>query len=352
MQEEPEPTVRDWLPRTAGLLLGTLLIATAFIGAYVGALHEPTPRDVPVGVASSDQRARTLLTAVRDRTDMIKIIAYDDQAAADDGLLSREVYAVLATDPAGGLRLTTASAAAPAAVDVVDRVLGEAARQARLPLRVGDQVPVEDSDPRGVVPFYLAVGYVLGGYLAATALGLRTGTAPRTVRWAALRTAALAAYAMILGVAGAVVVGPVVGVWDHDLPVVAATGALTVFAAAMVAAAIQAWLGLLGTGLVIVLLVVLGNPGSGGIYAPEFLPTVLRGMHRWNAAGLCTDLIKSVVYFDRRGAGWPLAGLTVWTLLGALGVLTATIFHARRRARRGTARPDSSPTSANAHSGG
>jgi F0F1-type ATP synthase assembly protein I len=230
---------------------------------------------------------------------------------------------------------------------VVTRTLAEAARQAQLPLQVGDEVPVDASDPHGVVPFYLAVGYVVGGYLTATALGLRTGAAPRRLRWAGLRTAALAAYAIALGVVGAVVVGPVLGIWDHDLVGVAAVGALTVFAAATVAAAIQAWLGPLGTGIVILLLVVIGNPGSGGIYAPEFLPTWLRGMHRWNATGLATDLIKSVVYFDRRPAVWPTAGLIVWTLLGVAGVLTATIFHTRRRARRAAHRPVGPPTSGN-----
>jgi hypothetical protein len=100
----------------------------------------------------------------------------------------------------------------------------------------------------------------------------------------------------------------------------------------MAAAAVQGWLGLLGTGLVILLLVVLGNPGSGGIYAPEFLPTWLRGMHRWNVPGLATDLLKSVVYFDRRSTGWPASGLALWCVLGAVGLLTASLVRGRRAA--------------------
>ncbi|MEU4778870.1 hypothetical protein [Micromonospora sp. NPDC023633] len=329
--------IRDRLPRTAALLLGTLVLATAFITAYVGALHRPTPRDVPVGVVRGDQKAEALLAAVRNQTDTLEAVGYDDPEAADDGLHTREVYAVLATTAEGGLVLTTASAAAPAATDVVVQVLGTAARQAEMPLRVTDDVPVAPTDPRGLVPFYLAVGYVLGGYLAATVLGLGNGTAPRSLRRAGLRIAALAAYSLVLGAIGAVVVGPVLDVWDHDLVGVAASGALAVLAAAMIASAVQGWLGLFGTGLVILLLVVLGNPGSGGIYAPEFLPTWLRGMHRWNVPGLATDLLESVVYFDRRSTGWPLAGLTIWAALGVAGVLSATPFQARRRAGRRTA---------------
>ncbi|MFG3578412.1 ABC-2 transporter permease [Micromonospora chersina] len=334
--------VRDWLPRTATLLLGTLALATAFIAAYVGALHQPTPRDVPVGVVLGDQRAQAVMAAVRQRTNKIEPIEYDDPSAADDGLTSRKVYGVLTSGPDNGLRLTVASASAPAAAELVTQVLGKAAQQANLPIQVTDEVPVESTDPRGLVPFYLAVGYVLGGYLASTALGLRTGTAPVSLPRAGLRVAALAVYSVVLGIVGATVVGPVLDVWHHDIPAVAAVGALAVFAAAMVASAVQAWLGLLGTGIVILLLVVLGNPGSGGIYAPEFLPAWLRGMHRWNVPGLATDLIKSAVYFDRRSTGWALSGLTLWTLLGILGLVTATVFRAHRRAARARARPDAS----------
>jgi hypothetical protein len=333
-EAQQDRPVRDWLPGTAALLLGTLALATAFIAAYVGALHQPRPHDVPVGVVLGDQRAQAVLTAVRQRTDKIEPIEYDDPAAADDALTGREVYGVLTSGPDNGLRLTVASASAPAAAELVTQVLGQAAQQANLPIQVTDEVPVESTDPRGLVPFYLAVGYVLGGYLASTALGLRVGTAPVSLPRAGLRIAALAVYSVVLGIVGAAVVGPLLDVWHHDIPAVAAVGALVVFAAAMVASAVQAWLGLLGTGLVILLLVVLGNPGSGGIYAPEFLPAWLRGMHRWNVPGLATDLIKSAVYFDRRSVGWALSGLTLWTLLGLLGLVTATIFRTHRRAVR------------------
>ncbi|SCG50927.1 hypothetical protein [Micromonospora humi] len=334
MDDEPELRTRDWLPRTAALVLGTLALASAFIAAYVGALHKPDPKDVPVAVVTSDQPAETVMSAVRARTDTIKPVGYDSRARAVDGLNDRSVYAVLGSTPGGGLTLTTASAGAPAATELVTAVFTEAARQAGVPLQVTDEVPVSDGDPRGLVPFYLAVGVVLGGYLASTALGISLGTSPRGLRQAGLRTATLAVHSILLGLIGAVLVGPVLDVFPHDVGTIAVVGALAAFAAGMVAAAVQAWLGLLGTGIVILLLVVLGNPGSGGIYAPEFLPAFLRGMHRWNVPGLATDLLKSAIYFDWRGGGWALTGLLVWVVVGLVGLLTATLFRARRRAAR------------------
>ncbi|MDG4802894.1 hypothetical protein [Micromonospora sp. WMMD980] len=333
MDDEPELRTRDWLPRTAALVLGTLALASAFIAAYVGALHKPDPKDVPVAVVTSDQQAQAVMSAVRARTDTIKPVGYDSRARAVDGLNDRSVYAVLSST-SGGLTLTTASAGAPAATELVTDVLTQAARQAGVPLQVTDEVPVSGGDPRGLVPFYLAVGVVLGGYLASTALGISLGTSPRGLRRAGLRIATLAVHSILLGIIGAVLVGPVLDVFPHDVGTIAVVGALAAFAAGMVATAVQAWLGLLGTGIVILLLVVLGNPGSGGIYAPEFLPAFLRGMHRWNVPGLTTDLLKSAIYFDWRGSGWSLVGLLVWVAAGLVGLLTATLFRARRRAAR------------------
>ncbi|MEU8327211.1 hypothetical protein [Micromonospora sp. NPDC048839] len=346
MDEIPQGRARDWAPRSIGLLLGTLALATAFIAAYVGALHQPTPRDLPVGVALGDQRAQATLDAVRGQTNIIKPIRYDDARAAEDGLLSRAVYAVLSTGPDNGLLLTVASASGPSATSAIREVLTTAATRTGTPLQIVDRVPVTSSDPRGVVPFYLNVGFVLGGYLASTVLGLSVGTTPRTARRAGLRIAALAVYSVLLGIAGAVVVGPVLDIWHHDVPTIAAIGALAVFAAALIASAIQGWLGVAGTALVILLLVVLGNPGSGGIYAPEFLPGLLRGMHRWNIPGLANDLTKAAVYFDWRSAGWPAIALTLWAVLGALGLVSASLVRGRRAATAGSGSPRPGPGSA------
>ncbi|MFD0820228.1 hypothetical protein ACFQ0D_18390, partial [Micromonospora zhanjiangensis] len=188
--------------RGAALLFGTLVLATAFIAAYAGALHKPTPRDVPVGVVRDDRAARELTDTVVTRTDQITTFQYADRAAADAALTDRAVYAVLTSNPPDGtpgFTLTTASAAGPIAADLVDQVIGTAAQRAQLPLTVTDRVPVSPDDPRGLVPFYLAIGLVLGGYLGSAVLGISIGTTPATTRRAGLRVAAFAGYAALLG---------------------------------------------------------------------------------------------------------------------------------------------------------
>ncbi|MEU7619139.1 hypothetical protein AB0M91_24525 [Micromonospora rifamycinica] len=61
-------------------------------------------------------------------------------------------------------------------------------------------------------------------------------------------------------------------------------------------------------------------------------------MHRWNVPGLATDLLKSVVYVDRRSTRWPVAGLLLWAVLGVSGLLTAALFRGRRAGSAGATR--------------
>ena len=305
------------------LLIGTLALAVAFIAAYAGGLHDPRPRDLPVGVVRDDAAADRLLTQVRERTTNLKAVEYDDARAAGDALRRRKIYAILATSQAPGLSLTTASGAGPAATEVIEETLNLAASATGTSLAVADVVPVSEEDPRGLVPFYLVVGLVFGGYLASTALGIGIGTVPPDLDDAAGRVGLLALFSALLGAAGAVIVGPILDVWTDHLLGIGIAGALITFATALVTSAVQGWLGLLGTGLVLLVFVVLGNPGSGGIYAPEFLPGFFAGIHRWDIPGLGVSLIKGVGYFDREATGWPVTALVLWALVGLGGFLAA-----------------------------
>jgi hypothetical protein len=326
---------RAWLARTGSALLGALALSAALIAAFVGALHQPTPRDVPVGIVRGDAAVETLMAAIQRQTNSLEAVRYADRDAAANALDRRDVYAVLAANDlpeSVGLALTTAGASSPATRDVVEATIGDAASSAEVPLAVTDAVPVSPEDPRGVTPFYLVLGLILGGVLAASALGVALGTVPRDLDRAALRIGALPVFSLLLGLAGALLVGPAFDIWTDSFLGLTIAGALIAFAAAMVTKAVQGWLGLLGTGLVILLLIVLGLPGSGGLVPPEFLPTFFRGMHRWNPPGLGVDLVKSVGYFDRKAAGWPVTALTLWALAGVLLLLGATAALGRRTA--------------------
>jgi hypothetical protein len=190
--------------------------------------------------------------------------------------------------------------------------------------------PIEYADPQAALEaLERRAGYAVVG---STDAGGGTGLT-LTAASASSPTAVDFVVQTLTGIGGALVTGPILGIFTEHRPGLAIAGSLIVFASALVAAFVQGWLGLLGTGLVIFLLVVLGHPGSGGSYAPEFLPSIFRSMHRWNVPGLGVDLVTSVVYFDRKAAGWPVTALTLWALLGVGGLLGATAALGRRAHR-------------------
>jgi hypothetical protein len=327
----PPRSSKSRLVRAGALLLGVLLIGTAFIASYVGALHEPQPRDIPVGVVSADTNARALLGQLGQRSNRLRTTVFATAQDADRALADRRVYAVLATDPAShGLRLTVSSGAAPGIADLVTQTVGAATSAAHLPLAVRDAHPTSASDPRGLTPFYLVVGWLLGGYLAATALAVVLGTVPRGPVPLGARLAAFAAFAVLSGLAGALLTGPGYGIWPAHLAALWLTGSLVVFAAAAVTAALESWIGLLGTGIAMLLFFVLGNPGSGGVYPPELMPAFFRGMHDWLPTGMAVELVRAVEYFGGAGTAWPLVGLVLWTV-GGLAVLQGAMLAYRGR---------------------
>jgi len=140
----------------------------------------------------------------------------------------------------------------------------------------------------------LVVGWLLGGYLAATALAVIVGTVPRNGLRLAMRLGAFVAFAFLLGLAGALLTGPGYGIWAQHFGTLWLTGTLVVFSAAVLTAALESWVGLVGTGLAMLVLFVVGNPGSGGVYPPEFLPGPYRGLHAWLPTGQATDLVRAV----------------------------------------------------------
>lgn len=332
--EAPRP-VAGWLGRAAALLAGVLLIATAFIASYVGALHEANPRAVPIGVINGDIGAQALLTSLAAGQNPFATTTYQDTTDADRALADRAVYAVLDTDPVNdGLRLTVAGGAAPGAADLIRQTISAASDAARMPLAVRDSYPPAARDPRGLTPFYLVVGWLLGGYLAATALAVIVGTVPRSGPRLAMRLGSFAAFAVLLGLAGAVLTGPGYRIWPGHLLALWLTGTLVVFAAAALTAALESWVGLVGTGLAMLLLFILGNPGSGGVYPPEFLPGPYRGLHAWLPTGQATELVRAVVYFGGHAVARPLAGLAAWSVAGLVAILAATLVLGRRHPPR------------------
>jgi hypothetical protein len=141
---------------------------------------------------------------------------------------------------------------------------------------------------------------------------------PRSSSWrrAAARLGALAGFAIVAGTLSVVMLRVTFDLFPGHMVALCAIGALTVFAAGAATAGIQAAAGPAGTGLVILVFVILGNSASGGPFARPLLPGVWRTIGGVLPPGASVDLARSTLFFDGARIAGPILVLVVWAALG------------------------------------
>jgi hypothetical protein len=329
---------RELLPgvtlRSAVLVVGVLLLQLGFVLSYVGAFHAPTPRSIPIAVVAPAGAPAGTAQQAADRLDGLTGRPLDARAAAGEDearqqLRDRTVDGVLLLGATGQDRLLVASAEGGAVSSALEQVLTSVDATQQRTLATEDAVPARASDARGLSAFYLAVGWVVGGYLVASIIGVSNGSVPASRARAGTRLVSLAAYAVVSGIGGAIITGPVLGVFSGHLVALWGLGALVVFAVGAFTMALQVWTGLVGIGLAILLFVILGNPSAGGAYPAPLLPPFWAAIGPWLPPGAATDAIRGVVYFGGAGAG---AGALVLAGYAVVGLVATVAGSGRTRA--------------------
>ncbi|MCO7221987.1 DUF3533 domain-containing protein [Klenkia sp. PcliD-1-E] len=326
---------RELLPgvtrRAAVLVVGVLLLQLGFVLSYVGAFHAPVPREVPLAVVAPGDAADQVVAQLDGLPGRpLEATAYGSEGDARQALADRDVDGVLLVGSGSQDTLLVAGAEGGAVATALEQVLGQADAAQQRTLTTTDAVRAGDGDARGLTAFYLAVGWVVGGYLVASIIGVSAGSRPATRGRAGTRLAALAVYALVSGLGGALIAGPVLGALDggHTLALTL-LGALLVFAVGAATAALQVWTGLVGIGLAILAFVVLGNPSAGGAYPAPLLPPFWAAIGPWLPPGAGTGAVRGIVYFDGAGAGQAVAVLAGYAVAGVL----ATVLGAGRGAQ-------------------
>jgi hypothetical protein len=315
--------------RAALAILAVSIVSLLFIGSYAGALHAPSPHEVPVAVAN--QVPSAVAQGIED-SPAFTVVDVPDEAAAIRAIDRTDAYGAVVPS-SSGVDLLVAPAAGPAVQTALQEGLQPQLSGAGADVAVRTVHPLPEADARGLVGFYTAVGWIVAGYLGATFLGIVFGTRP-SVRRTTWRIGGLLALALLVGLGGAALAA-----WIGDMgdwPLIGLVGFLTVAAAGTVTSGLQAALGILGTGVAILLFVVIGNPSSGGPFPAELLPDPWRTVGPYIPTGAATTAIRDVAYFPDAPLGAPLLVLGVWL---AVGVVLAL---ALARGRRGPGERDAS----------
>jgi hypothetical protein len=325
-------------PKAVALvLLPALVLMLAFAFSYVGAFHDPTPHSVPLAVVGPP--------AVAARLDALPGHPLDPRVTASrqealSQIDDRKIYGAyeVATN-----RLFVASAANRATAVALETTFNRVAAAEGAPaVRVTDVKPLPPKDPNGTAAFYAMIAWVFGGYIASTLIGL-VG-APRTASSAraAARIGGLAAFGIVAGILSVLMMRAFFGVFSGHVVAVCAIAALTIFASAAATAGIQAAAGAAGTGLVILLFVVLGNPASGGPFARPLLPGLWRTIGGVLPPGASVDLTRAALFFDGARIAGPILVLAGWAACGtalliALGGRVVGMVEAEAEAAAGAA---------------
>ncbi|HTP22795.1 MAG TPA: ABC transporter permease [Solirubrobacteraceae bacterium] len=295
------------------VLIPATVLMLAFAFFYVGAFHDPTPHRVPVAVVGPSSVAAELNRLPGDPLDARPVPSRADALSQID---HRDVYGAY---EAATNRLFVASAANPAtAIALEDTFNRIAAARGRPAVPVTDVKPLPAKDPNGTAAFYAVIAWMFGGYIGATLIGLIGSPRSSSRKRAAARIGALVKFAVVAGILSVVMLRVCFGVFSGHVIALCAIGALTILASGAATAGVQAAAGPAGTGLVILVFVILGNSASGGPFARPLLPWLWRTIGGVLPPGASVDLARSALFFGGARIVGPIIVLVVWGVLGTL----------------------------------
>lgn len=323
-------------PRAALLVIGVVALHLLFIASYVGALHHPKPRDVPYGVVAP-QAAAARQTV--DRLEQLpgnpldpRVVA--DEAAARKQIMNRKIDGALIVNPAGTTdTLLVATGGGKVLATTLTTLTTTLEKSQGRTIRTVDVAPADKGDANGLASFYVAVGWCVGGYLCASIMAISAGAGHNNPRRAVIRLAAMVLVGIAGGLGGALIAGPVLGALPGSTMALWGLGALIIFAVGAATLAFQGLFGLAGIGLVILIVVILGNPSAGGALPPPLLPPFWQAIGPALPPGAGTWAARSIAYFKGNDITGALLVLSAW----AAGGIAVTLGAAKLREKNGTA---------------
>ncbi|MCL7427809.1 ABC transporter permease [Streptomyces sp. YS415] len=323
-------------PRATLLVLGVIALQLLFIASYVGALHDPKAKDVPFGVVAPGTAAEQAVT----RLDRLPGSPLDprtvaDEAAAREQIMNRDIDGALIVNPARTTdTLLVATGGGAVLATTLERYLTALESSQQRSLRTVDVAPASPDDFDGLSSFYVVVGWCVGGYLCASILAISTGARPANPRRAVIRLVVMALVAIVGGLGGAVIVGPILDALPGSVLALWGLGALVTFAVGAATLALQGVFGIVGIGLAILLVVIAGNPSAGGALPLPLLPPFWQAIGPALPPGAGTWVARSIAYFDGNDTTAALLVLSAWAAAGiAITLLAATLRKKRKDER-------------------
>ncbi|MFI8905119.1 ABC transporter permease [Streptomyces albidoflavus] len=339
-------------PRTryVAAVLFPLSILVAVVGLMGASMHKPEVRGMPVAVVgATEQQARQAVAGLEPGLGaMFDLRPVGSVREATAQLTGQEVAGayVLPTAEGGGAELLTASAAGPSRQTILRSVFRQVAEKQDMALETRDVRPLTGDDTMGSNSLYVAMSWIMAGFLIMAVL---RGGAPELRRFRQFLPL-LAGWAVGMVVWLWFLFDVLIGAVNGHAGVLIGAGAATIFCVALAAGAFTRTVGLAAIVPVMIVLMLLGVPASGGGLPVSMVPEIFRTLQDVLPLPAAVDIARSLVYFDSAGLGGNLLTIAAWGGAGLVLNLLADLWLAHR-ARQGKGIPAEVPRAGGARSG-
>lgn len=310
----------------AGALIGALgvtVVSAIFIVSFIGGLHAPGPRSVPIGVVGSPALASRAGTALAHQVPgAFTVTSYPTATAARSAINGRSIDAALVPGPAVQ-HLLVATAVSPGETQAIIKTFSAGAAKAHVPLTVQNIRPLHSGDPDGLSQVFFVVALLAPSLAFGNQLISRIG--PRlSDLW---HLAMIAVYAVIIAAVATAIADAWIGALTGAPWAIFGIGALLAFAAAVMSAAATRWVGGIGYLVVLLLFVPVGISSSGTTLGPRMITPWYADLGKALPPGTAQPAIRNVTYFSGNAILNPLLVLSAWALAGVIAMALAAVLH-------------------------
>jgi hypothetical protein len=303
--------------------IGVTVLSMIFIVAFIGALHNPGPRSVPVGFVGTPAQASSFADALgRAEPGAFVITAYPDEAAARNAILDRSVDVALVPAPP---HLVIATAVGQAVTNATAKVFTSAANSAGVNLPLVNIRPLHNSDPQGLSQVFFVVALLAPSLIFGSMLIKQIS--PRLDPL--LQVAVIAVYAAIVAAVATAVADAWIGALTGAPWGLFGIGTLLAFTAAVVGAAATRWGGGLGYVVIALLFIPIGISSSGTTLGPNMITQWYADLGKALPPGSALPAVQNTTYFDGNAITRPLLVLSAWALAGIIAFVLVAVFHPR-----------------------
>jgi hypothetical protein len=307
--------------RYATLAFFPFAMVVLMLSVMLGAMYQPAPRDMPVAVvaATSEQTEQAVVGLEQNLGGLFDLRAVDSVDEARALVQDRTVVAayVLPSADSPTATLITSQAAGVSQQQAVAAVFTKVAAGQQVPLTTQDLAPLAGSDSSGTVSMYIAMGWIMSGFMIIV---VASSAAPTVMK---LRTLlpVLAGWSVFMSAVIWTIAGPIVGAIDGHFWQLLGTGIVAIFCTALFTTVFVRLLGLLAVIPAVAILMFLGVPASGGAMSVYMEPEIFRVLHDILPMPAAVESVRSILYFGADTVGSHLITFVIWGVVSLLCVM-------------------------------